>query len=95
MKLYQNIMEELVEEFYDNMKGKSGVCTCEQCRADVVAYALNQLPPQYVTTSVGANMSKLSNLRLQHTTDIHVALTQAFQMVLASPRHELKPQSET
>ena len=51
MKLYRNIMEDLVEEFYDDIKGKHPCCTCNQCRGDIIAYALNQLQPQYAVTS--------------------------------------------
>lgn len=89
MKLYRNIMEELVEEFYDDIKDRCDCCTCEQCRGDVIAYTLNHLPPQYVVSSVGASLSKAANLRYQHKTDIHTALLRAMTVVSESPRHDL------
>ena len=87
MKLYRNIMEDLVEEVFDDVKGKSGCCTCDQCRGDIVALALNQLQPQYAVTSAGASISKAANLRRQHMADIHAALMRSMQVVSESPRH--------
>ena len=88
MKLYRNIMEDLVEEFYDDIKGKHTCCTCDQCRSDIIAFALNQLQPQYAVTSTGASISKAANLRRQHTADIQAALMRAIRVVSESPRHD-------
>ena len=40
MKLYHNIMEDLVEEYYDDIASRQNICTCERCRNDTVALAL-------------------------------------------------------
>ena len=88
MKKYHNVMEDLVEEEYERCKAFSNCCTCEQCHADVVAYTLNHLPPQYAATQVGTVYTKINNLRQQHVADIRTVLAQAFQQVSQSPRHE-------
>ena len=87
MRLYHNIMEDLVEEEYERCKNLSQCCTCEQCHADVVAYALNHLPPQYAATRTGIVYTKLNNLRFQHLADIRTALALGFQKVAEFPRH--------
>lgn len=87
MRLYHNMMEDLVEEEYEHCKSLAQCCTCEQCHADVVAYALNHLPPQYAATRVGMVYTKINNLRFQHLADIRTALAQGFQKVSESPRH--------
>lgn len=89
MKLYQNIMETLVEEVYEDMKEQLNCCTCEQCHADIVAYALNHLPPQYAVSQAGINITKAKNLRHQHLTDITAALVNAATLVGKAPRHSV------
>ena len=87
---YQNIMESLVEEVYEDTKDQLNCCTCEQCHADIVALTLNHLPPQYAVTSTGVSIAKVMNLRRQHLADIQKNLVQAAQLVSKSPRHESK-----
>lgn len=87
MKLYHNAMEDLVEELFDEMKSEFECCTCEQCRADIIAYGLNQLPGKYVVTKAGGAISKADSLRFQHITDIRAALMRGVQIVKEYPRH--------
>ena len=87
MKAYQNIMEALVEEGYENTKDQLNCCTCDQCHADVVAYALNHLPPLYAVSPTGVSIAKVVNLRCQHLADIQKCLVQAAQIVSQRPRH--------
>ena len=84
MKMYQNIMETIVEEQYDELKDSLDCCTCAQCRSDMIAFALNQLPTRYVATSAGGT---ISSLRIQHMTDIRTALIKASKIVKDFPRH--------
>lgn len=88
MKLYHNVLEDLVEEEYEKCAPVAHCCTCERCHADVVAYALNQLPTQYAVTSTGKNLTKANNLRRQHMADIEAALARGFQVVSEFPRHD-------
>lgn len=87
MKRYENVMEALVEEELDILGDSLGCCLCEQCRNDVAAHALNQLPPRYVVTSSGSVISKADSMRIQHLTDVRTALLQAAQLVRENPRH--------
>ena len=70
MKKYENMMEAFVEEELQVIKDSLGCCTCEQCLNDIAAYALNQLPPRYVVTSIGGAISKADTMRIQHLTDV-------------------------
>ena len=54
MRKYENIMEAIVEEELAVMAPELECCTCEQCRNDMAAWALNQLPPKYVVTQAGS-----------------------------------------
>ncbi|MBD5160698.1 MAG: late competence development ComFB family protein [Oscillibacter sp.] len=87
MKMYQNMMETMVEDTLDIVLPELDCCTCEFCRNDMVAYALNHLPPRYVVTQSGSVISKADTMRIQHMTDIRTALVQAAQVVKEHPRH--------
>ena len=86
--IYRNVMEELVEEVYEDMKPYADCCTCELCHADIVACALNMLPPKYAATRAGVSLSKASQLRSQALADIQTALAKAMQIVKEHPRHD-------
>lgn len=87
MKMYQNMMETTVEDTLDMLLPELDCCTCELCRNDMVAYALNHLPPRYVVTRSGGVISKADTMRIQHMTDVRTALVRAAQMVKENPRH--------
>ncbi|WP_122643392.1 late competence development ComFB family protein [Luxibacter massiliensis] len=87
MKLYKNIMEDLVEEQFDHIKNSLDCCTCEQCRSDMIAYTLNHLPSRYVVSQAGEIISKVNSLKGQHMTDIRTELMRASQIVKNHPRH--------
>lgn len=88
-KLYQNITESIVEDVYLEVKGKLGICDCEQCSADVIAFALNQLPPRYVVSKVGAAAMKVQALSFQNHADVQSALYKGADLILQHPRHEI------
>ena len=87
MRKYQNMMESIVEEVLDMIASELDCCTCEQCRSDIAALALNHLPPKYVVTQAGGAISKADTMRIQHMTDVRTAVVLASQMVNAHPRH--------
>jgi len=85
----KNCMEILVLQFLDEvLAGHSGICTCEECRYDIAALALNFLPPRYVATSKGEIYSKASSLGQQFQVDIVTAISHAITIVNPKPHHE-------
>ena len=90
-KKYYNVMESVVETTYEQMKDSLGICSCEQCRNDVIALALNYLPPRYVSTASGELYSKVSNsLNPQSNADVRKAVAQAAEQVRRNPRHQVQ-----
>ena len=87
MPNYHNVMEELVQGEYDRINASLNCCKYENCRNDIIAYALNLLPSKYVVTRKGEVYSKTYILRSQHLTDILAALTKAAKVVGENPRH--------
>lgn len=84
-----NIMEKIV---WDNMQSvidsKEGACDCDICRADIAAYALNNLKPRYVATSRGETIAKAQVLENQFYLNAIIALTEAVEVVTARPHHK-------
>lgn len=88
-KMYQNMTEIIVEEVYLDVKEKLGVCDCQQCRADILAFALNQLPPRYVVSEVGAAAMKVQALTFQNDADVKSAIYKGADLIRLHPRHQI------
>lgn len=88
MKL-KNYMEDAVRNSLDElMERRSNVCRCSRCKLDIIAYALNHLPPKYVVTDKGHTFTRVAEMTQQFGTDLVVALSKAIKHVNRNPRHE-------
>lgn len=86
--MIKNITEILVEQKLDKLLEKEdNCCKCEQCREDMVAYALNLLNPHYVSTDQGQLYTKAKVLSIDYEVEITTALARAIQVVAKHPRH--------
>jgi len=85
----RNYMEDAVRSILENMLEKKSYtgCKCSRCRLDIMAYALNQLPPKYVVTRKGETFTRISELASQFETDVVVALSKAIRQVGKNLRH--------
>ncbi len=84
-----NYMEEIVNDMIDDILRDMKTCSCERCRIDIAAKALNDLPPQYVVTRKGEVYSKINNLRAQFEVDVIAAITKAAILVKRYPNHDV------
>jgi competence protein ComFB len=89
MKKPVNLTELLVEQKIEELREKRGdkLCTCETCKADIMAYALNNLPPRYVNTDKGEIYVRAQVLNSQMSTDLLVEVSKAIEYVKKNPRH--------
>lgn len=78
----RNTLEELLEK-------RSNVCKCSRCRLDIIAFALNHLPPKYVVTDKGHTYTRVAEMAQQFGTDLVVALSKAIKHVNKNPRHDV------
>lgn len=84
-------MEDLVWQRLDEVMARhKNCCTCENCRYDVAALALNFLPPRYIVTSKGETYTRVRALEQQFNVDIVTAISHAIQIVSSKPHHEDK-----
>lgn len=83
-----NVMEEIVRFALDEMfsDGYEG-CRCELCRNDILAIALNRLPPQYSVSQTGEAYIKAKLFADQCKVDVIRELTRASDIVQKRKRH--------
>jgi competence protein ComFB len=87
----KNYMEDIVWQKIDKvMERHPDFCGCEKCRYDIVALALNFLPPRYVVNDKGETYTKVHSLEQQFNIDIITALTNAITIVSKLPHHDAK-----
>lgn len=87
----KNFMEDLVWSHLDTVMTKHRVaCSCEKCRYDIAALALNFLPPRYIVTDKGETYTKVKSLEQQFTIDIITAISHAIKIVASQPHHDVE-----
>lgn len=87
----KNYMEDLVfQRLAEVLDNHRNVCTCERCRYDIAAIALNFLPPRYVVTSQGETFARVKSLEQQFNVDVVTAISHAIQLVSSQPHHGSK-----
>lgn len=78
------IVEDLMNGVLNNMPG---ICTCEKCRMDIKALALNKLKVRYVVSTKGELYKKIEGLSEQVKVDAIEAITEAALLVSKNPKH--------
>ncbi len=84
-----NKMEQAVKSTVDELfaQGKNPGCSCERCRLDVVALALNSLPSKYVVTNIGNAVTNVALNSSQWQANLTMAVCNAIEIVRSKPRH--------
>ncbi len=83
----ENVMESIVREKLDTMIKYSDCCKCARCYEDILALALNSLPPKYINSHKGELLVRIDETINQNSIDINIALTKAMDLVGKNPRH--------
>lgn len=87
----KNYMEDLVfQSLTEVLDSHRNICTCEKCRYDIAALALNFLPPRYVVTAQGETFTRIKSLEQQFNIDIVTAISHAVLIVASKPHHDAK-----
>ena len=82
-----NKMENVVKQMAGQMISGSGVCDCSRCLLDVLALALNSLPPKYVVTNIGNAVTNVDLDSSQWKANVTMAVCNAINIVKGRPRH--------
>jgi len=84
-----NYMEEATKRALDELLSEppyKNTDFADKTKMDILAFALNHLPPRYVVTQKGHLYTRVDELKQQFRTDIVVELSKAIQHVQANPR---------
>jgi competence protein ComFB len=82
-----NLSEEHVQASYESLVSRfPDFCGCDVCRADAMVYALNRVPPRYVSTQQGSVITEVSLETDQNRTAIDVAMMDGLRRISLSPR---------
>lgn len=85
---FQNVMEDYVTQKLDEIIDNLDCCKCDQCREDIISYALNRLAPKYVSTEKGRAFAKVNTMSSQFEVDILTAIYEGAAVVKKNPRHK-------
>ncbi|WP_409341270.1 late competence development ComFB family protein [Paenibacillus sp. MBLB4367] len=85
-----NMMEEIVRNCLRDLIAAGGQASAldEKSQNDVMAIALNSLPPKYVSTDKGEVFAK-TQLRAQVETDVYRELSHAIEKVTSHARQSV------
>lgn len=84
----KNTMEEFVKQNIDAvLRMCSDCCSCEKCKEDIMALALNHLPPKYVSTHKGDLFARIAAMDPVDKAFIIQEIAKAIQIVHKVPRH--------
>jgi competence protein ComFB len=84
-----NYMEEVVQDELEMLLSeKDDICKCQKCRYDMMVWALNRLPSQYVVTDRGRLYTKLNEQETQFKADVVRVLAKAMLHVAKNPQHD-------
>jgi len=82
-----NLVEEHVRDSYRSLIRRfPDFCGCGLCREDVLVFALNRVPPCYVTSLKGKAVSEVALEKEQARAPIDVAILEGIRRVSAAPR---------
>lgn len=85
--MLKNMTEILAEQKLDALWKAQECCKCEKCREDVLARALNKLPPHYVSTDAGGLYERAKMLNSRYDFEIMREVAMAIQAIKDQPRH--------
>ena len=88
MKLHNLMEDEVIRIINEILKDRDDICTCDKCKLDIAAIALNNLKPKYVVTEKGSLFAKVDILDYQFDVDLIKEVTKAAKIVGNEPQHE-------
>jgi len=78
-------MEERVMRSINDTLPQLGCCTCDRCKADVAAYTLSRIKPNYILIQEGESAPK--STEKEDDSEILQIIVQAADIISANPNH--------
>jgi competence protein ComFB len=84
----KNLVEQHVTQAYEQLRPRyPEVCSCEICQTDVLVFALNRLPPRYVSGNEGTVVTEVNLEKDQWRSQIEVVVLDGIRKIGLAPRH--------
>ncbi len=86
-----NYMEEIVNRYLKRILASpdyASICKCNCCEDDIMAMALNNLKPFYITTKRGEVFAEYFSYETQHQAEIIKEVIEAIEFVSLHPNHK-------
>lgn len=87
LELKNLIEDEVMYTINKLLSERKDMCTCDKCKLDIAAIALNVIPPRYVVTEIGELYGKVNNMSYQFDVDVIGEVTKAINIVKNAPHH--------
>jgi competence protein ComFB len=83
----KNLVEDHVTAAYETLRPHfPAFCGCDLCREDVLTFALNRIPPRYVSRREGSVVTEINLEKEQSRAAIDVVVMEALRKVSVAPR---------
>ncbi len=85
--MIRNLVEDHVRTSFETLRPHfKEFCGCDLCIDDVQVFALNRVPPRYVTSLEGQAVTEVSLEKQQNRAEIDVVVMEALRKVSLAPR---------
>ena len=85
--MIKNLVEEHVTTAYETLRPHfPAFCGCDLCREDVLTFALNRIPPRYVSRREGSVVTEVNLEKEQSRAAIEVVVMEALRKISVAPR---------
>ncbi len=82
-----NVMEERVMRAINDTLPQLGCCTCDRCKADVAAYTLSRVTPNYILVNENEAPPVSDPSEKEDDSEILQIIVQAADIISANPNH--------
>jgi competence protein ComFB len=83
----KNLVEDHVTSAYQTLRPHfPAFCGCDLCREDVLTFALNRIPPRYVSRREGSVVTEVALEQEQSRAAIEVVVMEALRKISVAPR---------
>ena len=85
--MIKNLVEDHVTAAYGTLRPHfPAFCGCDLCREDVLTFALNRIPPRYVSRREGSVVTEVNLEKEQSRAAIEVVVMEALREISVAPR---------
>jgi competence protein ComFB len=83
----KNLVEDHVTSAYQTLRAHfPAFCGCDLCREDVLTFALNRIPPRYVSRREGSVVTEVALEKEQSRAAIEVVVMEGLRKISVAPR---------